>query len=75
MGRFKIWPDQIPLADKPEPLYLFGIVDFISLEVRFLLIVVLVGALGSYIHAATSSSTIWEIESSSRAGPSGMSNK
>ena len=50
----KIWPDKIPPVDTPEPVYLFGRSHTISLEVRFLLIVVLVGALGSYIHAATS---------------------
>jgi hypothetical protein len=50
----KIWPDQIPPVDKPGAVYLLGRVYSISLEVRFLLIVTLTGALGSYIHAATS---------------------
>ncbi len=50
----KIWPDQIPPIDKPEPVDLFGWVHSVSLEVRFLLIAILTGALGSYIHAATS---------------------
>jgi len=52
----KIWPDQIPPVDRPEEVVaLFGRLHFvISLEVRFLFIVVLMGALGSYIHAATS---------------------
>ena len=52
----KVWPDKIPPADSAEALStLFGKVHFtLTLEVRFLLIAVLAGALGSYIHAATS---------------------
>src|SRR6266851_9832665 len=50
----KIWPDKIPPADSTETFTAFsGKVHFVlSLEVRFLLITVLAGALGSYIHAA-----------------------
>lgn len=52
----KVWPDKIPPSDSPESLTVFfGKVQFVlTLEVRFLLIAVLSGALGSYIHAATS---------------------
>ena len=52
----KIWPDKIPPEDSPEALTaFFGKIHFVvSLEIRFLLIAVLSGALGSYIHAATS---------------------
>lgn len=52
----KIWPDKIPPAETPETVTaLFGRFQFtLSLEVRFMLIAVLAGALGSYIHAATS---------------------
>jgi len=52
----KIWPDKAPPADSTETFTAFsGKVHFVlSLEVRFLLITVLAGALGSYIHAATS---------------------
>lgn len=52
----KIWPDKIPPVDQPETFSAFlGRVHFtVSLEVRFLLIAVLSGALGSYVHAATS---------------------
>jgi NADH:ubiquinone oxidoreductase subunit 6 (subunit J) len=51
-----IWPDKIPLVDSPESVNLFfGRVPIVlSPEVRFLLITILAGALGSYIHAATS---------------------
>lgn len=52
----KTWPDKLPPTDSPEPFtLLFGHVHFeLSLEVRFIMIAVLSGALGSYIHAATS---------------------
>jgi hypothetical protein len=52
----KIWPDKIPPVNTPESFVaFFGKIHFVlSLEVRFLLITVLAGALGSYIHAATS---------------------
>jgi hypothetical protein len=52
----KIWPDKPLSADVADSLSLFcGKVSFpLSLEVRFLLIAVLSGALGSYVHAATS---------------------
>jgi hypothetical protein len=53
---FKIWPDRIPPADSTETITaLFGKIRWdMSLEMRFLMIAVLGGALGSYIHAATS---------------------
>lgn len=52
----KIWPEKIPPTETAETLTaFFGKVQFtVSLEVRFLLIALLSGALGSYIHAATS---------------------
>lgn len=52
----KVWPDKMPPAERTESLTaFFGKVHFsLSLEVRFLLITILAGALGSYIHAATS---------------------
>jgi hypothetical protein len=52
----KLWPDKIPPSDTTDHIVLFwGRVDFyLSLESRFLALVVLAGALGSYIHAATS---------------------
>ena len=51
-----IWPDKTPLPDEPETVSaFFGRVQFVlSPEVRLLLITILTGALGSYIHAATS---------------------
>ena len=52
----KLWPDKIPPSDTTDHIFLFwGRVDlYLSLESRFLALVVLSGALGSYIHAATS---------------------
>jgi hypothetical protein len=50
----KIWPDKIPPVDTAETLTIGRVPYILSLEVRFLLIAVLSGALGSYIHAATS---------------------
>jgi hypothetical protein len=37
----RVWPKQIPLSNEPELMSLFGAVHSISLETRFLLIVVL----------------------------------
>ncbi|MFZ0705819.1 MAG: hypothetical protein WAM71_09480 [Candidatus Korobacteraceae bacterium] len=50
----KIWPDQIPADKSANMVSLFRHPLAMSLERRFLLIVIVVGALGSYIHAATS---------------------
>jgi hypothetical protein len=51
-----LWPDKIPPSDTTDHIYLFwGRLQFyLSLESSLLALVVLSGALGSYIHAATS---------------------
>jgi hypothetical protein len=51
-----VWPDTTSPVDASESMTaFFGKFHFtLSLERRFILIVVLAGALGSYIHAATS---------------------
>lgn len=52
---FKIWPGTVPM-ESAESVAIFWNTLHINLapETRYLLIVVLTGALGSYIHAATS---------------------
>jgi hypothetical protein len=51
----KIWPEKAgQTAGESVGLFWNQFHIFLSMEVRFLLIVVLAGALGSYIHAATS---------------------
>lgn len=52
----KIWPDRTPENDTKELITAFrGYLQFyLASESRYLLIVVLAGALGSYVHAATS---------------------
>ena len=52
----KLWPDKIPPSDTTDRIFLFWrhLQFDLSLESRFLALVVLSGALGSYIHAATS---------------------
>jgi len=52
----KIWPEKIPLEGEEQVVRLLGsMLGFhLPLEARYLLIVAVVGALGSYIHLATS---------------------
>jgi hypothetical protein len=52
----KVWPDQIPPGNAPQQLFLFGghVQLRLPIETQYLWIVVLSGALGSYIHIATS---------------------
>ncbi len=52
----KFWPDRIPPSDAAEQIFLFrgSLRFYLSIESRFLWIVVLSGLLGSYIHTATS---------------------
>jgi hypothetical protein len=52
---FRIWPGTPPISS-PESVAIFGnrLHLYLVPETRYLLIVVLTGALGSYIHAATS---------------------
>lgn len=50
----KLWPGTIPLADK-SGVRLWGNLEFeLWIETRYLLLVAVAGALGSYIHLATS---------------------
>jgi hypothetical protein len=53
---FKVWPGKVPSSDDDLLVsLLWGKIGFsLSLEKRYLLIVMLSGALGSYIHTATS---------------------
>ena len=53
---FKIWPPEIPLKDGDQLVHLFWDREswYLTAEKRYLAIVVVAGALGSYIHAATS---------------------
>ena len=51
-----LWPRQLPIKPDPAPLRLLpGTREFqLGIETRFLLLVMVAGALGSYIHLATS---------------------
>jgi hypothetical protein len=51
-----LWPKQLPIKPDPVPLRLLpGTHEFqLGIETRFLLLVMVAGALGSYIHLATS---------------------
>lgn len=50
-----IWPQTIPPADTDHVAFWGGWIEFsMALETRYLVIVALAGALGSYIHLATS---------------------
>lgn len=50
----QIWPDEIP-PKASSRVFLFGMIELqIPLERRYLLIAIVAGALGSYIHLATS---------------------
>jgi hypothetical protein len=52
----RLWPDQVPLAAAPHSFTLIPHLWIVSLwpEVQFLALVAAAGALGSYIHLATS---------------------
>jgi len=52
----KIWPPAIPPKDELRSVqFLWGFLNFnVSSEAQLILIVILTGALGSYVHAATS---------------------
>jgi hypothetical protein len=51
-----LWPKQLPIKPDPVPLRLLPGTRYFQLgiETRFLLLVMVAGALGSYIHLATS---------------------
>jgi hypothetical protein len=51
----KIWPGALPLGSRDTLIFLGGRVEFpLWIETRYLLISAVAGALGSYIHLATS---------------------
>lgn len=51
---FRIWPGTVPMGSAEVSIFAGKLHIYLTPETRFLLIVVLTGALGSYIHAATS---------------------
>jgi hypothetical protein len=52
---FRIWPSTVPMSPAEwVPVFANRLRIYLTPETRYLLIVVLTGALGSYIHAATS---------------------
>lgn len=48
----KIWPGTLPVGEKPEVVSVFGYVlqQTLQPEIQYLLIVLVVGALGSFVH-------------------------
>jgi len=52
----KVWPPAIPPKDEVRNVrFLWGLLSFnVSSEAQMILVVILTGALGSYVHAATS---------------------
>jgi hypothetical protein len=51
----KMWPGKLPVEDLGEVSFLWGLISVkLWVETRYLLIVAVTGALGSYVHLATS---------------------
>lgn len=50
----KLWPGTLPVADRSEIRFMGGLRLDLYVETRYLVIAMLAGALGSYIHLATS---------------------
>ncbi len=51
----KMWPGRLPVDEQSEIAFFWGLVNVkLWVETRYLLIVAVTGALGSYIHLATS---------------------